>query len=124
MANADDKHDEVPPGSYSRGSKWPATVLLLLPFLLVLKPLYRSIRNDVNRRALLLTIAVFEVVMFCSEHFSVSRGNWVWNEARILGPKIWGVPIEEPLLYYWVPVVFVVTLFHVIRKKLMKKEAA
>ncbi len=106
---------------FKKGFWIPLTVILALPFVLIFIPLYRAARTEVHWKAVFATITVFEIVMFLSEHFSLSRGHWVWNEARILGPKIWGVPIEEPLLYYWFPVIFVITLLHAIRKAIKNR---
>lgn len=92
--------------------KWPATVILAAPFALLLIPLYRAARERVNWKAALAMIATFEALMICAELFSVSRGHWIWNPNRVLGPMFFGVPIEEPLLYYWFPPLFVVILMH------------
>jgi lycopene cyclase domain-containing protein len=92
--------------------KWPASVILAAPFMLLIVPLYAAARRRVNWKAALAMLATFEVVMFCAEIFSVSRGHWVWNPNRTLGPAVFGVPIEEPLLYYWFPPLFVVVLMH------------
>lgn len=92
--------------------KWPASVLLAAPFFLLVVPLYRAARERVNWRAALALIATFEALMFCAEIFSVSRGHWIWNPNRTLGPTVFGVPIEEPLLYYWFPPLFVVLMMH------------
>lgn len=92
--------------------KWPASVILAAPFALLLIPLYRAARERVNWKAALAMIATFEAIMICAELFSVSRGHWVWNPNRVLGPMFFGVPIEEPLLYYWFPPLFVVILMH------------
>ncbi len=92
--------------------KWPASVILAAPFALLLIPLYRAARERVNWKAALAMIATFEAVMICAELFSVSRGHWIWNPNRVLGPMFFGVPIEEPLLYYWFPPLFVVILMH------------
>jgi lycopene cyclase domain-containing protein len=109
------------PPTLNRGKRWPATVLLAAPFIFILIPLYRAARHGLNRKALVFTLLTFEVLMFVAEHFSLSRGHWVWNEARILGPKIWNVPIEEPLIYYWLGPFFVITLFQALKNKIEKK---
>ena len=92
--------------------KWPVSVILAAPFFLLILPLYKAARERVNWKAALAMIATFEALMFCAEAFSVSRGHWIWNPNRILGPSIFGIPIEEPLLYYWFPTLFVVLLLH------------
>ncbi|OVE77928.1 hypothetical protein BVX98_01635 [bacterium F11] len=107
---------------FKKGKWWPISALILIPFMLIFLPLYKAARNLVNWKAVFFTVVTFEVVMFLAEAFSISRGHWVWNESRIFGYKIWGVPIEEPLLYYWFPPVFIITLFHFIRKKIEDKK--
>ncbi|MBI5744629.1 MAG: hypothetical protein HY952_08780 [Elusimicrobia bacterium] len=92
--------------------KWPASVLLAAPFFLLVIPLYKAARERMNWKAALAMVATFEAIMICAELFSVSRGHWIWNPNRILGPAFFGVPIEEPLLYYWFPPLFVVILMH------------
>ncbi len=92
--------------------RWPATVILAVPFMLLLVPLYKAARERVNWKAALALIATFEVLMCCAELFSVSRGHWIWNPNRTLGVLFFGIPIEEPLLYYWFPPLFVVVLMH------------
>lgn len=101
--------------------KWPATVLLVAPFFYVLASLYKSARHDVNWKAAITTIITFEAVMFPAEHFSIARGHWIWNDSRILGTKLWEVPVEEPLLYYWFPPLFVILLMHTIRRILQER---
>lgn len=91
---------------------------LLAPFLLALWALARDVGREVDWRAAFATVAVFELVVFPAEMISVGRGHWVYNEARIWGPKLLGVPIEEPLLYYVFPALIVIAGFHAIRKRL------
>ncbi len=116
-----DKEQESQQITYRKGKWWPASALLIIPFMLIFIPMGRAMRKEVNWKAVLGTVLTFEVVMFLAEVFSLARGHWVWNESRIFGYKIWGVPLEEPLLYYWFPAVFVITLFHVIFTWLEKK---
>lgn len=101
--------------------KWPASVILAAPFFLLVLPLYKAARERVNWKAALAMVATFEAIMFCAEIFSVSRGHWVWNPNRTLGPTVFGVPIEEPLLYYWFPPLFIVMLMHAFEGFFIKK---
>ena len=107
--------------AYHRGKRFPWWATLLLPFLLLLAVLYRIVRERVNWKAAAATIGVFELVVFPAEVFSVWRGHWVYNDARIWGPKILNVPIEEPLLYYVFPPLIVITAFCAIRMLLERK---
>ena len=73
-----------------------------------------------NWKAAFATVVLFESVVFPAEAFSVSRGHWVYNDARIWGARIFNVPIEQPLLYYVFPALFVIASFHVIRMVLRR----
>ncbi len=95
--------------------RWPATVVLVAPFMLLAIPLYRAARKSVHWPAAIAMICTFEVVMFLAEYFSVSRQHWIWNPDRVVGPMFFGIPIEEPLLYYWFPPLFVVICLHAIK---------
>ncbi len=85
-------------------------------------PLYKASRESVNWRAAGLMILTFSAIAFVAGHFSVLREHWIWNPMRTLGPTVWGVPIEEPLLYYWFPPMFTVILMHAIDNWLGRKK--
>ncbi|MEW5950414.1 MAG: hypothetical protein GX447_00765 [Elusimicrobia bacterium] len=104
-----------------RQKKWPATVVLAAPFFLIVIPFYKAAKEALNWPAAIAMIITFEILMFACEIMSVSRGHWVWNPNRTLGPTILGVPIEEPLLYYWFPPLFVVLLMLVIEGYIKKR---
>lgn len=107
-----EREDGAP--AYARGAKWPAWTLLALPFILVMVPLYRAVRRRVRWTACLLAVLVFEVLMLPVEHHAILRGLWVYNTNRILGPQLWGIPIEEPLLYYLLPPILVCMVYEFI----------
>lgn len=100
--------------TYARGKKWPAWALLAVPFILVMVPIYQTVKHRVYWMACALTVLVFEVIMIPVEHNSIMRGHWVYNEHRILGPLVWGIPIEEPLIYYFLPPIFVILMFELV----------
>lgn len=100
--------------SYARGKKWPAWALLAIPFVAVMIPLYQAAKREVHWRACVLAVLVFEAIMIPVEHNSIVRGHWVYNENRILGPLVWGIPIEEPLIYYLFPPIFVILVYECI----------
>lgn len=108
--------------NYDNGRWWPAWALLLLPYLLWLFRLCRGTMDRINWRAAFATVIVFEFVLGSAEVYSVSRGHWVYNEARIWGPKLLNVPIEEHLLYYLFPPLIVIAAMHDIRRRLEEKE--
>jgi lycopene cyclase domain-containing protein len=91
--------------------KWPAWALLALPFAFLMAWLLPLVRRRVRWTACWLTVLVFEAVLIPVEHNSLIRGHWVYNEHRILGPKLWGIPIEEPLIYYLLPPILVIMVF-------------
>lgn len=107
---------------YSRGEWWPLWALLMTPFLVLLAPMLRRVREEINWRAAWATVLVFELTVFAAECNSVQRGHWIYNEARILGPRILGVPIEEPFLYYLFSPIFVIALMHLVRKMITKPD--
>ena len=107
---------------YKKGNWWPLWSLLLLPFLIIFIPFYRSSRKDVNWIAAWLTVLIFEVCLVAAEWYSLSRGHCVYNQARIWGPTVWGIPIEEPLLYYLFPPLFVICLLHFVKSKVEGKK--
>lgn len=90
---------------------------LLLPFLGAFWFLYGAAKDRVNWKAAFATVLLFEIVVFPAEIFSVWRGHWVYNDARIWGPRLFNVPIEEPLLYYVFPALITITAFHAIRMR-------
>jgi len=108
----------------SNGTWWPASAALAVPFILLRNVLRRSAAGQINWRAAVLTVVIFECLMIVAEHYSLSRGHWVYNKARLLGPKIWGVPIEEPLIYYWLGPFFTITLWGAVRHHLKKNQMA
>jgi lycopene cyclase domain-containing protein len=96
--------------TYRRGRWWPAWALLALPFVVLMAVLLPVVRRRVHWMACAFTVLVFEAVMLPVEHWSILRGHWVYNESRILGPLVWGIPIEEPLIYYLLPPILVIMI--------------
>ena len=107
--------------TYRRGPWWPAFLLLGLPFIFVFKMVLPAVRGRVNWRAVAGTIVVFELFMLCAEHYDLKRGHWVYNQSRILGPTIFHIPIEEPLLYYWFPPLLTIVMMVFFKKMLERK---
>ncbi len=105
------EHDAAGAPTYARGKKWPASALLAIPFAILMALLVPVVRKLVRWRACWLTVLAFEVIMLPVEHAAVSVGFWVYNRNRLLGPTVWGVPIEEPLIYYFLPPIFAIMLF-------------
>lgn len=112
---------ESPP-YYNVGEWWPAWSTLLAPFLAWLLILVRWFNDHIHWPAAFVTVAVFELVVFPAEIFSVQRGHWVYNDARILGYRLFHVPIEEPFLYYFFGPLVVIATMTAIRVAVRAKE--
>lgn len=108
-----DIHEENGKPTYRRGAKYPAWMLIALPFIALTGFLLKRVRG-LHWPSLLATVLLFEAALLFVEHNSVMIGHWVYNQNRILGPEVWGIPIEEPLIYYLFPPIMVVVVFHLI----------
>jgi lycopene cyclase domain-containing protein len=105
---------------YLRGVACPVWLLIAMPFLLAMIFLIRKVHKRFNLRATIAMVFFSETMLILWVHHAILNQNWVYNKARILGPLIWGIPIEEPLIYYWAPQVFVVGTMLYIHSKLRK----
>jgi Lycopene cyclase len=112
---------EVGKKSLVGAKRWPATIVILSPLLVLFIPLYKAARHSVNWSAAIALVVTFEIIMFLAEFFSVTRQHWIWNPDRIIGPTIFNIPIEEPLLYYWFAPLFLVVLMHTIENWMKKR---
>lgn len=132
MSNGHDDKDKAPIEkltlkgwfSYRRGTWWPLWALFLVPFMFVFWPLYKWVRAEVNWKAAWISVLIFEVILMIAESYAIKRGHWVYNENRIFGPKVFGVPIEEPLLYYLFCPLMVICIYHGYRKRFAKQEGS
>lgn len=106
---------------YVRGARWPAWFILAIPFILLFIFVLSKTRKKINWTAAIGMLIISEIMLMIVEHISVQRGHWVYNENRIIGIRIWGVPIEEPLIYYWIPQLFVVATMLFVHTRLRKK---
>ncbi len=110
---------------FNRGHRFGWWAFLFLPFLIVFKILYKVVKEDVNWKAAWATVLLFELLFIPTEWYHLQRGHWVYNEAKILGPKIFGLPIEEPLLYMLFSPLIIISIFHAVKQKVQPpKEAA
>jgi lycopene cyclase domain-containing protein len=96
---------------YRRGKKYPAFVLAAAPFIAFTVWLAKRVKG-VSVQSLITLILLFEITVLFIEHNAVMKGHWVYNLNKIIGPLIWEVPIEEPLIYYLWPPIMVVVIFH------------
>lgn len=106
--------------SYQRGRRYPAWALIAAPFL-ALTAFLATRAKGVSLKSLLLLVLLFEITVIVVEHNSVMIGHWVYNRNRILGLTVWGVPIEEPLIYYLFPPIMVVIVMHLVAGFLKKR---
>lgn len=111
-------HDSQP--TYARGKKFPAWLLIALPFVVLIK-FVLPYAKGICWKSMALTIVLFEIALFFVEHNSIMRGHWVYNTNRILGITIWNIPIEEPLIYYLFPPLMVVVIYHCVSNLMRKK---
>jgi lycopene cyclase domain-containing protein len=114
MRDAERLVKRTPDGGYryKEGRWYPAWAMLLVPFMLLGLILRRFVGKSVDWKAALGTVLVFETLLLPAESHSLKRGHWVYNESRILGPRIFGVPIEEPALYYLFSPLIIILIFH------------
>ncbi len=97
--------------TYMRGKRWPAWAAVALPFIALLICVRTRVKSLCWRSALVVVL-LFETANIFIEHRAVYRGHWVYNESRILGPRLWGIPVEEPIIYYLFPPLFVIIIMH------------
>ncbi|MBD3322892.1 MAG: hypothetical protein GF350_17475 [Chitinivibrionales bacterium] len=118
VSNPADTSDEYPvtidsagKPSYARGARRPWWMIIAVPFIVLMIFLKNHVKNICWKSTLLLVL-LFEFTLLFVEHNSVMIGHWVYNKNAIVGIEIWEIPIEEPLIYYLFPPVFVVMIFH------------
>ncbi|MBD3315215.1 MAG: hypothetical protein GF344_05465 [Chitinivibrionales bacterium] len=108
--------------TWAKGRAYPAWALIAVPFIALTVLLFKRAK-EVNPKCLIALILIFEFTVLVVEHNSVTIGHWVYNENRIFGVTVWGVPIEEPLIYYLFPPIMVVCILHLCASLLKRKQA-
>ena len=109
---------------YREGAWYPAWALLLVPFIGLGLALCRVVGKAVDWKAALGAVMVFEAVVLPAESRCLRRGHWIYNESRILGPRVFGVPVEEPALYYLFSPLIIISIFHGFLKGFSAREKA
>ncbi len=107
--------------TYARGTQWPGLFCLALPFIVLFIYVYHLASRSINWKAALPMLALSECMFFFWEHWAISRGHWVYNCNILCGVFIWGVPLEELLIFYWIPPLFVVCTMLLIYRQLKKR---
>lgn len=85
------------PSKYKRGTKFPVWIWVVAFVLVALAVAYVFFRG--SWKAVLATTAVFVCVAYPNELYSLSQGYWVYNQNRMIGPWLFGVPVEEWAMY-------------------------
>ena len=114
-----DKKKDIP--GYERGMRIPAWFGLAIPFLALMAVLFRHVKN-LSFKSALGVIVIFEIGTLLIEHHAVVNGHWVYNRAKLLGPLVWDVPIEEVVIYYLFPPLFVIFLMLLFDQYFSKRE--
>jgi len=83
------------------------SVYLLVDILTVIFPLLFSFEKRIRYfrrfRPLFISILVTGTVFLVWDVMATARGDWAFNGRYILGPKLWGIPLEEILFFVVVP---------------------
>jgi len=114
-----DKKEDIP--GYERGKRVPAWFALAIPFLALMGVLFRRVKN-LSFKSVIGVIVVFEIGTLLIEHHAVVNGHWVYNRAKLLGPLVWDVPIEEVVIYYVFPPLFVIFIMLLFYQYFLKQE--
>ncbi len=115
-----DKKQGIP--GYERGKRFPAWFALALPFLALMGVLFKHVKN-LSLKSALGVIIIFEVGTLFIEHHAVVNGHWVYNRAKLLGPLVWEVPVEEIVIYYLFPPLFVIIIMLLFYQYFSKQKA-
>lgn len=103
-----------PRGAYryqegQRGLYWFWWLLGVCAQVVILLP---GVIKSLHFRAMLTTSCLFVVLIFVLENLGIYLGWWIWNERKILGPKVLLLPLEEFLLYFVVvPSVLIILVY-------------
>jgi lycopene cyclase domain-containing protein len=114
-----DKKKGIP--GYERGKRIPAWFGLAIPFLVLMGVLFKHVKN-LSYLSAFGVVIVFETVTLFIEHHAVVNGHWVYNRAKLLGPLVWDVPIEEVVIYYLFPPLFVIFIMLMFQQYFSKRE--
>ncbi len=96
------KVNEDNTSSYSRGKKAPVWIWVAVFVIIFGAVLYRFFRG--SWKAVLATTLIFLCIAYPNELYSLHSGFWVYNQNRMLGPWVLGVPIEEWIMYTASPI--------------------
>ena len=71
-----------------------------------------ALRTHVLRRwrRLLIAVAPVLLVFLAWDAYAVAQGHWDFDPARVIGPALGDVPVEELLFFVVVPIAAVLTL--------------
>lgn len=69
-------------------------------------------RQAVSWPAMIATVAIFFVGLAYVEHKAIVGEFWIYNYAVLWDIRIWRIPLEEYVVFYWLGPVFTIFLFH------------
>lgn len=97
----ENQNTEISGSHYVRGRKFPTWVVVASAVTLFAAALYRHFRG--SWPALASTVLVFLCIAYPNELYSLHNGLWVYNQNRIFGFWLLGVPVEEWFMYTMSP---------------------
>jgi len=99
--------------------EFPAWALVAIPFIPLTYFLHKQVKKAkvFSWPSFFIVLIIFWLTLSFVEYNSIQKGHWVYNENRILGPKVFNIPIEEYFIYYILGPLFAILLFHFIDLK-------
>ena len=95
------KSNEINGSQYKRGVKFPVWIWVVIGIILLAALLYPHFKG--SWKTVIASSLVFFSVAYPNELYSLSHGLWVYNQNRMIGPWVLGVPLEEWFMYFLSP---------------------
>lgn len=91
-----------------------AWFLMGLPVAHVSLRIYLLIRekNAISWPALFTAVGIFFAGLAYVEHEAIDGQFWIYNYAVLWDIKLWNIPLEEFVVFYWLGPTFTILLFH------------
>ena len=102
-------------GSYSRGAKFPVYIWLqvaIITSIILMKRYFKGCWQ-----ALSLTTALFFLIAFPNELYSINSGFWAYNDNKLLGYYLFKIPLEGWMMYFIAPICSSM-MIDIVRRKL------
>ncbi len=84
---------------FSSGRYFPGWAMAVGPFFFTALVAFRKFFRSIHIPALFFTFVINMSTYLLWEYNAIVRGHWVYNDQRILGPRLGVTPIEELFLY-------------------------